>query len=49
MMSGARTLEFGMLAKPARVLLLVMLVLIAFAFLGTRPLWSPDEGRNTAV
>lgn len=34
---------------PSLLLTVVAVVLLAFAFLGTRPIWDPDEGRYTNV
>ncbi|MGB0132955.1 glycosyltransferase family 39 protein [Dokdonella sp.] len=34
---------------PSLLLTTAIVVLLAFAFLGTRPIWDPDEGRYTNV
>lgn len=56
MVNAARPIEFvAQPMRPARAgrmalpWLLAMLVLLGFAFQGTRPLWDSDEGRYTAV
>lgn len=35
--------------NPSLLLTLAVTAMLAFAFLGTRPLWDPDEGRYTNV
>lgn len=36
-------------ATPSLLLTTIIVLLLAFSFLGTRPIWDPDEGRYTNV